>query len=123
MTNRTATTEQVAAALHVKPATVRKYARERRLPYDTTPGGHRRFDVDEAVRAILGDDTAPTTDAPGPDEAARWEPAGEVPYVHVDPAFSVVVHGTVRGPIEDAPVAVPDSPDDVEQWAQEYPVV
>ncbi|MGA0831177.1 MAG: helix-turn-helix domain-containing protein, partial [Nitriliruptoraceae bacterium] len=34
---RTATTEQVAAALNVKPATVRKYAREHRLPYDTTP--------------------------------------------------------------------------------------
>lgn len=58
---RTATTEQVAEALHVGPATVRKYAREHRLPYDTTPGGHRRFDVEEAVEAILGSRTADPT--------------------------------------------------------------
>lgn len=51
---RTSTAGDVADALHVRPATVRKYAREDRLPYDTTPGGHRRFDVEEAVAAILG---------------------------------------------------------------------
>jgi DNA-binding GntR family transcriptional regulator len=49
---RTATTAAVAAALGLRPATVQGYARNGRIPFDTTPGGHRRFDVDE-VRAVL----------------------------------------------------------------------
>jgi|SRR5712691_6237516 len=49
---RTATTAEVAAALGLRPATVQGYARNGRIPFDTTPGGHRRFDVDE-VRAVL----------------------------------------------------------------------
>lgn len=49
---RTATTQQVAAALGVTPSTVQTYSRERRIPFDVTPGGHRRYDIDE-VRASL----------------------------------------------------------------------
>ena len=49
---RTASTADVAAALGLRPATVQMYARNGRIPFDTTPGGHRRFDVDE-VRAAL----------------------------------------------------------------------
>jgi excisionase family DNA binding protein len=49
---RTATTSEVAVALGLAPATVQKYARDRRIPFDLTPGGHRRFDVEE-VRAVL----------------------------------------------------------------------
>lgn len=120
---RTATTEQVADALHVKPATVRKYARERRLPFDVTPGGHRRFDVEEAVRAILGHDADRHQPAPGPDEDTGWELATEVPYVHVEPEFSVIVQSTTRASLGDAPVVVLDSPDDAQAWAEEYPVV
>lgn len=37
----------------MSPATVQRYAREGRIPYATTPGGHRRFDIYE-VRAALG---------------------------------------------------------------------
>lgn len=43
---------QVARELGLAAPTVQKYAREGRVPYDVTPGGHRRFDLDE-VRAAL----------------------------------------------------------------------
>ncbi|MGH3301959.1 MAG: hypothetical protein ACRDOK_09810 [Streptosporangiaceae bacterium] len=50
--SRTENTAAVAAALGLRPATVQMYARNGRIPFDSTPGGHRRFDVDE-VRAAL----------------------------------------------------------------------
>lgn len=50
---RTATTRQVALALHVTESTVQAYSRESRIPFDRTPGGHRRYDIDE-VRASFG---------------------------------------------------------------------
>src|SRR5687767_12670483 len=52
MERRTATTSEVAAVLGLAPATVQKYAREQRIPFGVTPGGHRRFDIKE-VRAAL----------------------------------------------------------------------
>ena len=54
---RTASSKDVAAALGVKPTTVQRYARDGRIPYEETPGGHRRFDIDE-VRLALGAGTA-----------------------------------------------------------------
>ena len=110
---RTATTEQVAAALHVKPATVRKYARERRLPFDTTPGGHRRFNVEEAVHAVLGDQ----------DDEDRGVHDGEdlvetVPYVRVAPK-SVLVASPSAARVTPATVRVHDTALDVEDWAEE----
>ncbi len=112
--NRTATTEQVAAALHVKPATVRKYAREQRLPYDTTPGGHRRFDVDEAVRAVLGDDVVAH-----PEEHDLVEP---VPFVRVDPETRTAAV-TIVTEVVTPRANVHDTPEDVEDWAAETTVV
>lgn len=38
--------------LAVSAATVARYAREGRVPFSTTPGGHRRFNIDE-VRGAL----------------------------------------------------------------------
>ncbi len=52
MKRRTAATSEVAAVLGLAPATVQKYAREDRIPFGVTPGGHRRFDIEE-VRAAL----------------------------------------------------------------------
>lgn len=49
---RDASSKVVAAALGVKPTTIQRYAREARIPFDETPGGHRRFNVEE-VRAML----------------------------------------------------------------------
>lgn len=112
---RTATTEQVAAALHVQPATVRKYAREQRLPFDTTPGGHRRFDVDEAVRAILGGDG---DDRPGESHGL----AEPVPFVRVPPETRMAAV-TVVTEVLTPRVNVHDTPEDIEGWAAETTVV
>lgn len=46
-------TRDIARLLHVSEETVRQYARDSRIPFHTTPGGHRRFDAD-AVLAALG---------------------------------------------------------------------
>ena len=51
--NRTASTRQVALALHVTESTVQAYSRDGRIPFDMTPGKHRRYDIGE-VRASLG---------------------------------------------------------------------
>lgn len=52
MADRTATTAEVAEVLHLSPATVQLYAREGRIPFDKTPGGHRRYDVAEVQLAL-----------------------------------------------------------------------
>ncbi|MGH9009947.1 MAG: MerR family transcriptional regulator [Acidimicrobiia bacterium] len=49
---RLVSSEQVAAALHVGPATIRKYARSGRIPFVSTPGGHRRYDLDAVCEAL-----------------------------------------------------------------------
>jgi excisionase family DNA binding protein len=46
------TTKDVARLLHVSPETVRQYAREGRLPFEETPGGHRRYDRGAVLRAF-----------------------------------------------------------------------
>lgn len=49
---RTATTADVAAALGVSESTVRRWSREGRLPFERTPGGTRRYHLDEVERAL-----------------------------------------------------------------------
>jgi hypothetical protein len=117
MMARTATTEQVAAALHVGPAAVRKYAREHRLPFDTTPGGHRRFDVEEAMRAMGGEQPDAAVDRDG-----EFELPGLVPYVRIAPESEVTVVAVVTA-VDDADIGVYDSARDVEDWAVETPLV
>ena len=117
MKARTATTEEVAAALRVQPATVRKYARERRLPYDTTPGGHRRFDVEEAVRALLGVQDAGDGDILEPEDHVA-----AVPYVPIAPT-SVYAASTSIASVTRAPVHVVDSASEVTDWASEADLV
>lgn len=51
---RTLTTKQVADELGLASATVQKYARDGRIPFVATPGGHRRFCLVE-VRDALSD--------------------------------------------------------------------
>lgn len=46
------TSKDIASALHVSEQTVRAYARDGLIPFVTTPGGHRRFDL-AAVKAAL----------------------------------------------------------------------
>jgi len=51
---RTLTTAQLLAGLptSVSKDSIRRWAREGLLPHDTTPGGHRRYSLDEVVAAI-----------------------------------------------------------------------
>lgn len=49
---RTQKTAEIASLLGLRPSTIQMYARNGRIPHDETPGGHRRFDIDE-VRAAL----------------------------------------------------------------------
>lgn len=49
---RTLTTAEVAHALGVSQQTVRYHARHGAMPFSVTPGGHRRYDLDE-VRVAL----------------------------------------------------------------------
>ena len=46
------TSHQLAEQLNISASTIRAYARERLIPFVETPGGHRRFDLDD-VRAAL----------------------------------------------------------------------
>jgi excisionase family DNA binding protein len=43
---------EVAALLHVNPKTVSRWAKEGRLPYLRTLGGHRRY-PEQAIRELL----------------------------------------------------------------------
>lgn len=49
---RTLTTAVAARAVGVAPTTLQKYAQQGRVPFNVTPGGHRRFDPAEVVAAL-----------------------------------------------------------------------
>jgi excisionase family DNA binding protein len=51
-TKRWLTTTELAHLLEVSEATVRRWARQKRLPHFRSPGGHYRFDVDEIYRFV-----------------------------------------------------------------------
>lgn len=115
---RTATTEQVAEALHVGPAAVRKYARGNRIPFDTTPGGHRRYNVNEVVAALTSA-AAQQPEAPTPDEVYEY---ADEPYVYIEPSHTVTITCPVI--VGDAqPVGAYDTVDEQAIWGQETPVV
>jgi excisionase family DNA binding protein len=46
---------EVAERLHVSPKTISRWAKDGRLPYRRTLGGHRRYDpqqIDQLLRAL-----------------------------------------------------------------------
>lgn len=51
---RESKTGDVARAVGLRPSTVQLYARNGRIPFDVTPGGHRRFNVEEVRTALKG---------------------------------------------------------------------
>lgn len=78
---RRQTSAEIGRALGLAPATVQKYAREDRIPFDVTPGGHRRFDLEE-VRSALYNATSMLREAPlatdgdlGTGEPVTYSPA------------------------------------------------
>jgi excisionase family DNA binding protein len=48
---------EVADLLHVSPKTIRRWAKEGRLPFLRTLGGHRRYSEAE-IRQLIADNTA-----------------------------------------------------------------
>ena len=52
MIERTAKSSEVGKALGMSSATVQRYARERVIPSDLTPGGHHRFNIEEVEQAL-----------------------------------------------------------------------
>lgn len=79
MTMRRLSSAQLGEALGLRPATVQQYAREGRIPCELTPGGHRRFDLDEVRAALLAEkgasasstERAARTSVFGPSKRAR----------------------------------------------------
>lgn len=49
---RTLEAAEVGKALGLSADSVGRYAREGRIPFDVTPGGHRRYNVDEVRQAL-----------------------------------------------------------------------
>lgn len=62
--------KEVAALLHVSPATVSRWARAHRLPYVRTLGGHRRY-PSEAI-AFLLEQLALVPKEPAREQAGEW---------------------------------------------------
>lgn len=57
-TIRSLSSKEVAVPLGLKPPTIQKYARDGRIPFSQTPGGHRRFSLEEVRDALAADQTA-----------------------------------------------------------------
>jgi hypothetical protein len=57
---RLLTTGQLADELGVSPSTVRAYAAEGRIPARLTPGGHRRYVLDEVAAALKPEPSPPS---------------------------------------------------------------
>ncbi|WP_139346737.1 MerR family DNA-binding transcriptional regulator [Sinomonas mesophila] len=53
--SRTHLPREVATALGISVDTVGRYAREGLIPFDTTPKGHRRFDIEEVMEALASE--------------------------------------------------------------------
>lgn len=51
-------TEQVADILHVSGKTVTRWAKEGKLPFTKTLGGHRRYE-ERVIRELLAQNTIP----------------------------------------------------------------
>jgi predicted site-specific integrase-resolvase len=52
---RTLEAAEVGKALGLSADSIGRYAREGRIPFDVTPGGHRRYDVEEVRQALRPD--------------------------------------------------------------------
>lgn len=69
--SRTALPNVLAAALNVSSATVARYAREGLIPFETTPRGHRRFNVDEVLAVLEEQRNKPSFSSRKPIERRR----------------------------------------------------
>lgn len=108
----------LAAMLELSPSTVRGYAQRGVIPFETTPGGHRRYEPD-AVKAALQEVRSPIAPlepgegprlaseaeaAPDFELAPRWRPAITSAMLHDD-----VAPATAAGPLRVPVIGVPGS--------------
>lgn len=125
MTIHNATTADVAEALNVKPATVRRYAIQGRIPCVTTPGGHRRYDLAEVVQAAATNSRAVSMQSTPPDADLETDVYAEVVNVPFTPArrrlVQTVTFATER-PVQRRPMPIYDSSEDLELAATDMTV-
>lgn len=62
--SRYLTTKGVAELLKVGPETVRLYARQGRIPFEVTPGGHRRYNEAAVLAAMAAEREGPLSVGP-----------------------------------------------------------
>lgn len=117
---RTDTSAKLAEALHVKAATVRQYARAGRVPFDVTPGGHRRFDVDEAVQAMSSENRQ-TQSNQGNTPGVDSHPGMDTPYVRI-PREVVGSFTTETSVTRDRPLHVHASQEEDMLWGSEMTI-
>lgn len=99
---------------------MRQYASAGRVPFDVTPAGHRRFDVDEVVQAMssesvqIPDDQG---DVPGVDSY----PGTDTPYVRI-PREVVGSFTTESSITQDRPLHAHASQEEDMLWGSEMTV-
>lgn len=112
------TGKELARILELSPSTVRGYAQRGIIPFETTPGGHRRYAPEEVKKALQevrasiaplepgeGPRLASAADA-GPDFelAPRWRPAITTAMLHDD-----VAPAPASGPLRVPVIGIPGS--------------
>lgn len=107
-------TSDVAELLGVSAATVARYARTNRIPFTTTPGGHRRFDLSE-VRTAIGSDRRVNLTAVAVDPGRTHIGTGPSLSMSAAHAFERQLRGvetvpSTTAPATSAPRLMPRSP-------------
>lgn len=109
-------TRDVADLLRVSPETIRLYARQGRIPFETTPGGHRRYRREAVVAAMASQPTSlsigPTIGHVTPGVHLNTEP----PAVPMAVEVAALASGARRLPLE-APLASNEIHASLMRWA------
>lgn len=111
--NRGLSTGKVAQALGLSNSTVQAYARDGLIPANTTPGGQYRFNLDEVLQVLAGEQLPAARPMPALDEgpgvvvSMRPEATGD----ERSTAFA-----ELRGFL---PAAPPETADDLEDYSLE----
>jgi len=125
MVDYNATTSDVAAALHVKPTTVRRYAANGVIPCVTTPGGHRRFNLAKVIQAIERSSTAMNTHPTSHNPSSVTEDGSDIFDIPFTPAQRPVVRSVtiVTAPPRRRATRIYDTAEDVALAAEDMTVV
>ena len=103
------TTKDAAEMLHVSAESVRLYARQGRLVFVTTPGGHRRYE--RASVEALRDGAATAPISIGPTELGEIGPTAAAVNLHgpsVEVGMALDAAALAAGPRDRTPVVLAD---------------